>query len=69
MVDYIADFLQNWLEDNVNEELETEMLKTVENLPTAENFNKQVVTLFEGYISTRLKSFEEQLPKLNTIEE
>jgi hypothetical protein len=45
------------------------MLKTVENLPTTENFNKQVVTLFEGYISTRLNSFEEQLPKLNTIEE
>jgi hypothetical protein len=69
LVDYVADFLQNWLEDNVNEELETEMLKTTENLQTTENFEKQAVTLFEGYIKTRLTSFEEQLPKLNTIEE
>jgi glycosyltransferase involved in cell wall biosynthesis len=68
MVDFIADFLQNWLEDNVKEELYTEMLKTVENLPTKKYFEERSVFLFEGFINTRLISFEEQLNKLITVE-
>jgi hypothetical protein len=68
MVDFIADFLQNWLEDNVKEELYTEMLKTVENLPTKKYFEERSVSLFEGFINTRLISFEEQLNKLITVE-
>ena len=67
--DFIADFLQNWLEDNVNPDLSTEMLKTVENLPTKENFEKKGIELFEEYIEFRAKSFEEQLNKLTTNEE
>jgi glycosyltransferase involved in cell wall biosynthesis len=68
MVDFVADFLQNWLEDNVNETLYVEMKKTVENLPTKEYFEKQSISLFEGYINTRLDSFEEQLNKLISVE-
>jgi hypothetical protein len=30
MVDYVADFLQNWLEDSINENLESEITKTAE---------------------------------------
>jgi glycosyltransferase involved in cell wall biosynthesis len=69
MVDFVADFLQNWLEDNVKDSLYEEMLKTVENLPTKEYFEEKSVSLFEGYINTRLTSFEEQLTKLEIIEE
>jgi hypothetical protein len=68
MVDFIADFLQNWLEDNVNENLHIEMKKTVESLPTKETFELESVSLFEKYINKRLESFEEQLSKLETIE-
>lgn len=68
MVDFIADYLQNWLEDNVNENLFIEMKKTVDSLPTKETFEKDSVSLFEKYISTRRESFEEQLSKLETIE-
>jgi len=68
IVDFIADFLQNWLEDNVKPELYEEMVKTVENLSTKEEFEKVSVNLFEGYINTRLTSFEEQLNKLETTE-
>lgn len=68
MVDFIADYLQNWLEDNVNENLHIEMKKTVESLQTKESFEKQVVSLFEKYIKSRRESFEEQLSKLETIE-
>ncbi len=68
MVDFVADFLQNWLEDNVNDSLYEEMLKAVENLPTKEYFEEKSVSLFEGYINTRLTSFEEQLNKLVSVE-
>jgi hypothetical protein len=68
MVDFIADFLQNWLEDNVSENLHIEMKKTVDSLPTKESFEKQTISLFEKYIKTRRESFEEQLSKLETIE-
>ena len=69
MVDFVADFLQNWLEDSINENLETEIIKTAENLSTKEDFEKISLNLFEGYLTKRLESFEEQLNKLQTIEE
>jgi hypothetical protein len=69
LVDFVADYLQNWLEDNVNENLFVEMKKTVGTLPTKEEFEKNSVTLFESYLSKRQESFEEQLSKLQTIEE
>jgi hypothetical protein len=68
IVDFIADYLQNWLEDNVNENLFIEMKKTVESLPTKETFEKESVNLFEGYLKTRQDLFTEQLSKLQTIE-
>ena len=64
MSDFIADFLQNWLEDNINENLLTEMNKTKESLSTKERFYSETVNLFEKYINIRLNSFEEQLEKL-----
>ena len=71
MVDYVADFLQNWLEDNVSETLMKSMDETVEKLPTKEKFEQTVDELFSGYINTRLESFETQLNKLQieTIEQ
>ena len=68
ILDFIADFLQNWLEDNVKQDLYTEMIKTVENLPSKTDFETKTVKLFSGYINTRATSFEEQLSKLETTE-
>jgi hypothetical protein len=68
IVDFIADYLQNWLEDNVNENLYLGMKKTVESLPTEETFETETVSLFEKYLTTRRESFEEQLSKLQTTE-
>ena len=68
ILDFIADFLQNWLEDNVKQDLYIEMLKTVENLPSKTDFETKTVELFSGYINTRATSFEEQLSKLETAE-
>jgi|688.fasta_scaffold152736_3 hypothetical protein len=63
-VDFIADILQNWLEDNLKPELFSEMEKTVQSLPTKEEFESNAISLFEGYLTTRQQSFEEQLNKL-----
>jgi len=69
IIDVIADHLQNWLEDNISEEFHEKIKSTVDTLPTKEDFNKQAVSLFEEYFSVRQKSFEDQLSKLQTIEE
>ena len=69
LVDYIADFLQNWLEDNINENLQGEMKNTVDKLQTEESFNSKSISLFSSYTTSRLESFEEQLNKFSTIEQ
>ena len=44
------------------------MDKTIDKLPTQESFNEMIINKFEGYLNTRLTSFEEQLNKLQTVE-
>lgn len=66
IVDFVSDFLQNWLEDNINEELYTNMEKTSQEYSNTELFESQTVELFDGYLSVREKSFSEQLNKLET---
>ena len=65
--DVVADFIQNWLEDNINPELYLNMEKTSENLSSEEKFKSDVLEFFNGAINTRLESFESQLNKLETI--
>ena len=55
--------------DDEREKIYGEMDKTISELSTKEKFDTEAVSLIEGYINTRLSSFEEQLSKLETIEE
>jgi len=68
LVDMIADFTQNWLEDNISPKVYEKGFETSEKYSNKEEFERIVVSTFEGYISERLSSFEEQLNKLETIE-
>lgn len=68
VVDVIADFLQNWLEDNISPTLYVEMEKTIEQYSSVEKFDNDVVNLFDKMINTRLESFESQLIKFETVE-
>lgn len=68
IVDVIADFIQNWLEDNLNPKLYEEMDVTINKLSTKEKFESEVVELFTKMINTRADSFEAQLSKLETTE-
>jgi len=64
IVDYVADFIQNWLEDNIKPEIYTEMEKTVSGLSTVDKFNDDITTLFTDYLIKREISFTEQYNKL-----
>jgi hypothetical protein len=68
IVDVIADFIQNWLEDNINPKLYEEMDVTINKLSTKEKFESEVVELFSKMIDTRADSFEAQLSKLEITE-
>jgi hypothetical protein len=69
LVDVVADFVQNWLEDNINPELYSAMEKTAGEYSDMEKFESTVLSVFSEMFETRMKSFEEQLNKLETIEE
>jgi hypothetical protein len=69
LVDVLADHLQNWLEDNVSDEFLEKIKTTVDTLPSKETFETNAVSLFEDYFTVRLTAFEEQISKLQTIEE
>lgn len=61
--DFIADFIQNWLEDNIVSEMYENMKKTSEKYKNKQEFESKVISLFESYLETRANSFESQLSK------
>jgi len=63
LADVVADFIQNWLEDNIKPEIYDEMKKTSDKFSDKQKFELAVVSLFEGYLNTRANSFEEQISK------
>jgi len=63
--DIIADWTQNWLEDNISQEMYTNMRETVDKLPTKEQFENKTIDLFTEYLELRAQSMEEQISKFN----
>jgi hypothetical protein len=59
IVDVIADFIQNWLEDNINPMIYEEMEKTISSYSDMNKFDSDVVDLFGKMLETRITSFEE----------
>jgi len=68
VVDVVADFVQNWLEDNINPELYSSMETTSSEYSSYEKFQKNVVEVFSEIFDKRSASFEDQLNKLETIQ-
>lgn len=66
IVDFVSDFLHNWLEDNINDELYENCEKTANKYSDNTKFENSVTELFSGYLQTRLEPFQEQLTKLET---
>ena len=63
LCDVIADFIQNWLEDNITPELYDSMKQTVENYTNKQEFESKIISLFENYLTLRADSFEQQISK------
>jgi hypothetical protein len=63
MPDFIADFSQNWLEDNIKPELYSEITETAKEFQNHEKFKDETIELFSKYINSRLESFESQFSK------
>jgi len=60
-IDIIAEFIQNWLEDNISEKLYEEGLKTSSEYMDQSVFEDKVVDLIESYVTNRIESLESQL--------
>jgi glycosyltransferase involved in cell wall biosynthesis len=69
IIDIIGEFIQNWLEDNINEELYTKGYETAINYQNKENFDKKIIETFDSFIENRRKSFAEQFEKIKIEEE
>ena len=63
MSDFIADFIQNWLEDGIKPELYSHMKETVVKYQNKQEFETNVINLFETFLTTRADSFENQISK------
>lgn len=61
--DYVADFMQNWLEDNIDQKLYKNGLETAQKYKNKTEFDSKCKELFEGYINFRLESFQSQIEK------
>ena len=68
MVDIIAEYTQNWLEDNISEGLYQSGLDTSKVFQESSEFESNVVEKFDSYLSVRLNSFQTQLDKLKVEE-
>ena len=69
MEDILANFAQNWLEDNISEDLYTNMTETGKKFQNKPLFDEKVETLFNEYFQVRKEMFSQQLEKLKITEE
>jgi glycosyltransferase involved in cell wall biosynthesis len=68
LTDILADYIQNWLEDNISESLYLGGLETAKKYQDKEKFESTIESLFSGYMATRTENFKTELNK-NQIEQ
>jgi hypothetical protein len=64
MVDILAEYIQNWLEDNISETLYESGYETSSEFLNSGEFENETINLFTEYINKRLESFKQQLEKI-----
>lgn len=69
IVDVLSEFIQNWLEDNLSEDMYDITYDSVLNYQNQENFDISVTETFNSFINVRRENFESQLKKINVLEE
>lgn len=63
ITDVLAEFIQNWLEDNINPEIHSHMKSSVEIYQNKQAFESKTLSFFEEILTQRADSFEKQLSK------
>jgi hypothetical protein len=63
IVDVIADFIQNWLEDNIKPEIFEAMKETSDKFKNKQKFENEVVTIFDSFLTQRSELLEQQISK------
>ena len=61
--DILADFIQNWLEDNVSESLYNGGIETADRYKNQDKFKNTIESLFIGYSNIRIENFQSELNK------
>lgn len=63
IVDVVADYIQNWVEDSIADKLYEEIKNTSSMFSSYPKFDEQVINLFGGYLNNRADAFENQISK------
>jgi len=63
ILDYVADFLQNWFEDNVAEKIYEGGFETANNFSNYEKYKNEIIATFEGYRTIRISNFQNEINK------
>lgn len=66
-VDVVAEFIQNWMEDNVSQELYNGGIESSFKYSNMSIYQNKVITLFKGYSEIRINNFKNELNKLSTV--
>jgi hypothetical protein len=69
LTDIVADFVLNWLEDNITPTLVDEGRKTAQRFSSREVFDNKVIETISNITSSRLANFEEQLNRIKETNE
>lgn len=64
--DLIAEYIQNWLEDNISDELYQNMEQTNQ-YQDYDKFESSVITTFTRFLQTRALTFKEQIESTQTV--
>ena len=66
--DIVAEFIQNWMEDNVSQELYDGGIESSSRYSNEKIYQDKVNSLFEGHSNIRINNFKNELNKLSTVE-
>jgi glycosyltransferase involved in cell wall biosynthesis len=69
LVNFIGEYIQNWLEDNISEEIYNGMEKCSLKYSDVNNFENKIISLFDEYTKSKLNVFETEYNKLQLIEQ
>jgi glycosyltransferase involved in cell wall biosynthesis len=69
LVNFIGEYIQNWLEDNISEDIYNGMEKSSLQYSNITDFENKIISLFNEYTKTKLNVFETEYNKLQPIEQ